>query len=76
MISFPERHLGDFIKAARLCPKVCSGDAKRWEDWIFVFSEKRQLQVFPDYTHHHYLLMSSPRPSSLSSLLIHRDSII
>lgn len=36
---------GDFIKAARLCPKVCSGDAKRWEDWIFVFSEKRQLQT-------------------------------
>lgn len=36
---------GDFVKAARLCPKVCGQDTKRWEDWIFVFAQKHQLQV-------------------------------
>ncbi|TFK69442.1 vacuolar assembling protein VPS41 [Pluteus cervinus] len=40
---------GDFVKAARLCPKVCAGDSKRWEDWIFVFSEKHQLQAIIPY---------------------------
>ncbi|KAF8882653.1 vacuolar assembling protein VPS41 [Mucidula mucida] len=35
----------DFSKAAKLCPKVCGHASKRWEDWIFVFAEKRQLQV-------------------------------
>jgi len=35
----------DFIKAARLCPKVCGKDPNRWEGWIFVFAEKQQLQV-------------------------------
>jgi vacuolar protein sorting-associated protein 41 len=45
---------GDFVKAAHLCPKVCGGDAKRWEDWIYVFASSQQLRVrsFP-------LLMSS-----------------
>ncbi|KAL0950416.1 hypothetical protein HGRIS_010371 [Hohenbuehelia grisea] len=38
-------HEGDFVKAARLCPKVCGKDAKRWEEWIFVFAEKKQLQA-------------------------------
>jgi vacuolar protein sorting-associated protein 41 len=36
---------GDFAKAAHLCPKVCGQDSKRWEDWIFVFAQKHQLQV-------------------------------
>ncbi|TBU65241.1 vacuolar assembling protein VPS41 [Dichomitus squalens] len=36
---------GDFVKAARLCPKVCGHDTKRWEDWIFVFAQKHQLQA-------------------------------
>lgn len=37
--------LGQFTKAARLCPKVCGQDVKRWEDWIFVFAQNRHLQV-------------------------------
>ncbi|KAF8237909.1 vacuolar assembling protein VPS41 [Tricholoma matsutake] len=36
---------GDFVKAARLCPKVCGHERKHWEDWIFVFAEKHQLQA-------------------------------
>lgn len=36
---------GEFVKAAKLTPKVCGHDPKRWEDWIFAFAEKRQLQV-------------------------------
>jgi hypothetical protein len=36
---------GDYVKAAHLCPKVCAQDAKRWDDWIFVFAQKHQLQV-------------------------------
>ncbi|KAG6812138.1 hypothetical protein H0H92_004137 [Tricholoma furcatifolium] len=35
---------GNFEKAARLTPNVCGHDAKRWEDWIFVFAEKQELQ--------------------------------
>ena len=37
--------VGDFVKAARLCPKVCGQNSKRWEDWIFVFAQKHQLQA-------------------------------
>lgn len=37
--------LGSFAKAARLCPKVCAQDPKRWEDWIWVFAQKQHLQV-------------------------------
>jgi len=37
--------IGEFMKAARLTPKVCGHDSKRWEDWIFAFADKRQLQV-------------------------------
>ncbi|KIY49134.1 vacuolar protein sorting-associated protein 41 [Fistulina hepatica ATCC 64428] len=33
----------DFPKAARLCPKVCAQDQKRWEKWIFRFAEQRHL---------------------------------
>ena len=40
----PQRE-GDWVKAARLCPKVCGQDPKRWEDWIFLFAQKHQLQV-------------------------------
>ncbi|KAI0053795.1 vacuolar assembling protein VPS41 [Auriscalpium vulgare] len=36
---------GDFAKAAKLCPKVCGQDVKRWEDWIFVFAQKQHLQA-------------------------------
>ncbi|PIL28149.1 hypothetical protein GSI_09686 [Ganoderma sinense ZZ0214-1] len=36
---------GDFVKAARLCPKVCGQDSKRWENWIFVFAQKHELQA-------------------------------
>ncbi|KAF8555539.1 vacuolar protein sorting-associated protein 41 [Imleria badia] len=36
---------GDFVKAARLCPKVCGQNAQRWEEWIFVFAQKCQLQT-------------------------------
>ena len=43
------RHAGDFVKAARLCPKVCGHDTKRWEDWIFVFAQKHQLQAIIPY---------------------------
>ncbi|KAJ3825366.1 hypothetical protein F5880DRAFT_1638492, partial [Lentinula raphanica] len=35
---------GSFPKAAQFLPKVCGRDPKRWEDWIFVFAEKRHLQ--------------------------------
>ncbi|KAI0351535.1 vacuolar protein sorting-associated protein 41 [Trametes cingulata] len=40
---------GDYAKAARLCPKVCGQDTKRWEDWIFVFAQKHQLQAIIPY---------------------------
>ncbi|TFK43987.1 vacuolar assembling protein VPS41 [Crucibulum laeve] len=40
---------GDFIKAAQLCPKVCANDSKRWEDWIFAFADKKQLQAIIPY---------------------------
>ncbi|KAA1466651.1 vacuolar assembling protein VPS41 [Dentipellis sp. KUC8613] len=47
---------GDFVKAAKLCPRVCGQDAKRWEKWIFVFAQKNQLQaVIP------YIPIDSPR---------------
>ncbi|XP_006456893.1 hypothetical protein AGABI2DRAFT_229096 [Agaricus bisporus var. bisporus H97] len=42
------RHLvneGEFVKAAKLTPKVCGHDSKRWEDWIFAFAERDQLQA-------------------------------
>jgi hypothetical protein len=43
--SFPEIFTGEFAKAAKLFSKVCGQDTKRWEDWIFVFAQKQQLQV-------------------------------
>jgi len=41
--------IGDFVKAAQLLPKVCAGDARRWENWVFSFAEKRQLKVVIPY---------------------------
>ncbi|KAF8885807.1 hypothetical protein BD779DRAFT_1532495 [Infundibulicybe gibba] len=49
----------DYVKAARLCPKVCSHDSKRWEDWIFAFAEKHELQVCVN--NHPYVPTESPR---------------
>lgn len=40
---------GDFVKAAKLCPKVCAHDSKRWEDWIFTFAQRKQLQAIIPY---------------------------
>ncbi|KAF8644880.1 hypothetical protein AX16_008217, partial [Volvariella volvacea WC 439] len=40
---------GDFVKAARLCPKVCGGDTKRWETWIFKFAGEQQLETIMPY---------------------------
>ncbi|KAI0789305.1 vacuolar protein sorting-associated protein 41 [Abortiporus biennis] len=42
-------HEGEYGKAARLCPKVCGQDAKRWEDWIYVFIHHHQLQAIIPY---------------------------
>jgi hypothetical protein len=40
---------GDFTKAAKLFSKVCGQDTKRWEDWIFVFAQKQELQAIIPY---------------------------
>ncbi|EIW76424.1 vacuolar protein sorting-associated protein 41 [Coniophora puteana RWD-64-598 SS2] len=40
---------GDFVKAAKLCPKVCGHDVKQWEDWIFLFAQKQELQAIIPY---------------------------
>lgn len=37
--------LGEFTKAAKLCPKVCGQDVQRWENWILLFADKEELQV-------------------------------
>ena len=37
--------IGEYTKAARLCPKVCGQNVKRWEDWIFVFAQRGQIDV-------------------------------
>ncbi|KAG8903108.1 Vacuolar protein sorting-associated protein 41 [Tulasnella sp. 403] len=34
----------EFDKAAKLCPRVFGQNAKDWEDCIFIFAKKRQLQ--------------------------------
>ncbi|KAG2745276.1 vacuolar protein sorting-associated protein 41 [Suillus brevipes Sb2] len=42
------RHLvaeGNFVKAASLCLAVCNTDVERWEIWIFVFAQSKQLQA-------------------------------
>ncbi|KAJ7638224.1 vacuolar assembling protein VPS41 [Roridomyces roridus] len=40
---------GEFVNAARLTPKVCGHDAKRWEKWIFLFQQQKQLQAIIPY---------------------------
>ncbi|KAH0840325.1 hypothetical protein J3R83DRAFT_1341 [Lanmaoa asiatica] len=40
---------GDFTKAARLCPKVCGQNVRKWEEWIFVFAQRYQLQTIIPY---------------------------
>ncbi|KAI9569265.1 hypothetical protein HD554DRAFT_2092425 [Boletus coccyginus] len=40
---------GEFVKAARLCPKVCGQNVRKWEEWIFVFAQKYQLQTIIPY---------------------------
>ncbi|KAJ7062940.1 vacuolar assembling protein VPS41 [Mycena amicta] len=40
---------GNFTAAARLTPKVCGRDVKRWENWIFLFQQQRQLQAIIPY---------------------------
>lgn len=37
--------IGEFVKAAHLSPKVLGQDAKRWEDWVFLFAQKQQLEA-------------------------------
>jgi hypothetical protein len=36
---------GEYEKAANKCNVILDGDAKAWEDWIFLFVEKGRLQV-------------------------------
>ena len=31
--------------AAKACPAILGNNAKAWEDWIFLFAQKPQLQV-------------------------------
>ena len=40
-----ETPIGEYTKGAHLCPKVCGQNVKRWEDWIFVFAQKGQIDV-------------------------------
>lgn len=41
----PLSSAGDYSKAASLCSKVLGQDKKAWEDWIFLFAQRKQLQV-------------------------------
>ncbi|KAJ7087362.1 hypothetical protein B0H15DRAFT_843711 [Mycena belliarum] len=40
---------GEFVNAARLTPKVCGHNAKRWEHWIFRYQQQKQLQAIIPY---------------------------
>ncbi|PFH49000.1 hypothetical protein AMATHDRAFT_76446 [Amanita thiersii Skay4041] len=40
---------GDYLKAARICSRVCGQNVQRWESWIFAFAERRQLQTIIPY---------------------------
>lgn len=40
---------GEFLKAAQLCPKACRQDVVKWESWIWVFAQKRKLQIITPY---------------------------
>ncbi|KLO05976.1 vacuolar assembling protein VPS41 [Schizopora paradoxa] len=41
---------GDFDKAAHMCPRVLGQDTQRWENWIFLFAQKQQLNAIIPYT--------------------------
>ncbi|KAL7410874.1 hypothetical protein BDY24DRAFT_417479 [Mrakia frigida] len=41
---------GDYSKAASLCSKVLGQDKKAWEDWIFLFAQRKQLQAIIPFT--------------------------
>ena len=43
--------LGEYEKAAKLCPRVLGEDAKSWEGWVFLFAQSNQLQVTTQYVH-------------------------
>ncbi|GAA6004052.1 Vps41p [Rhodotorula paludigena] len=36
---------GQYEKAAATCPKILGINAKLWEDWVFLFADKGQLQT-------------------------------
>ncbi|KAF9004353.1 hypothetical protein BDQ17DRAFT_1241222 [Cyathus striatus] len=40
---------GEYAQAARLTPKACGVDAHRWEDWIFLFADRKELQAIIPY---------------------------
>ncbi|KAG5460394.1 MAG: LOW QUALITY PROTEIN: hypothetical protein BJ554DRAFT_7565, partial [Olpidium bornovanus] len=50
---------GEYDRAAALCSKVLSDDARRWEDWVFRFTELRQLKAISPY-----IPVSQPQLSS------------
>ncbi|PAV21458.1 vacuolar assembling VPS41 [Pyrrhoderma noxium] len=50
----------DFKKAAQLCPKVFGQDAHLWEDMIFAYAQRNQLQIIIPY-----IPTESPRLSRL-----------
>lgn len=62
--------LGDFVKAAKVCSKFCARDSKLWEDWIFVFEEKKQLQVRKIFD----LFLNNCRSVKCDSLFLIRPS--
>jgi hypothetical protein len=39
--------LGQFQVAANASPSILANDVKAWEDWIFMLTEKGQLDVKP-----------------------------
>lgn len=43
--------IGDFEKAAQLCPEVFAQDAKAWEEEVFTFLKFNQLQVHMSAPH-------------------------
>jgi len=45
LIGAPVVILGEFDKAAGLCPKILGINAKHWEDWVFYFADKAHIKV-------------------------------
>lgn len=54
--------LGQFSKAAEMCPKVLGINAKLWEDWVFLFAEKGHMQVIAYSLHLISTKTDSPSP--------------